>query len=144
MTTRPEGRHSAGSGLSRWERALERWQKRLLSKVRHREQVELIAALHHECDDHAVVCSETRVVVPNAYEVELDAQVHEELMRRGQRDVGEALTDDLARHGERKGYEWAGPLTVRVTPAARPPGDPYRVSSSPMPHVRADAFPADG
>ncbi|MEV4945583.1 FhaA domain-containing protein [Streptomyces sp. NPDC053755] len=143
MKPRPEGRHAAGEGLSRWERALERWQDGLLSKVRHREHVELVEALHHECDDHAVVCSETRVVVPNAYEVELDTRVHEELMRRGRRDVGEALTDDLARHGERKGYEWAGPLTVRVTPAERPPDEPYRVSSSPMPHVRADAFPAE-
>ncbi|MER5963512.1 FhaA domain-containing protein [Streptomyces sp. NPDC002057] len=112
--------------------------------MRHREDVELLDALHRECDQHAVVCSESRVVVPNAYEVELDAQVHEELVRHGHGDVGEALTDDLARHGERKGYEWAGPLTVRVTPVARPPGDPYRVSSGPMPHVRADAFPGDG
>ncbi|MFD3333822.1 FhaA domain-containing protein [Streptomyces sp. NPDC058700] len=143
MTGRPEGRHSAGKGLSRWERALERWQKNLFSKDRHREHVELLDALHQECDGHAVVCSESRVVVPNAYEVELDTQVHEELMRRGRGDVGAALTDDLARHGERNGYEWAGPLTIRVTPTERPPGDPYRVSSSPMPHVRADAFPAE-
>ncbi|MEU0405008.1 FhaA domain-containing protein [Streptomyces sp. NPDC006197] len=135
------GRHTAGEGLSRWERALERWQNRLVSKVRHREHVELVDALHHECDDHAVVCSESRVVVPNAYEVELDAGVHEELVRRGRGDVGESLTDDLARYGESKGYEWAGPLTVRVTPTACPPGEPYRVSSRPMPHVRADAFP---
>ncbi|MFF7178559.1 FhaA domain-containing protein [Streptomyces sp. NPDC008121] len=144
MNGRPEGRHSAASGLSRWERALERWQNGLLSRVRDEEPVELVDALRHECDDHAVVCSENRVVVPNAYEVELDAAVHEELQRRARRDVGEALTDELARHGERKGYEWAGPLTVRVIPAPRPADDPYRVSSSPMPHVRADAFPAEG
>ncbi|MFJ8667632.1 DUF3662 domain-containing protein [Streptomyces sp. NPDC093600] len=128
--------------LTRWERSLERWQSALLSKARRREPVELLDALRRECDAHAVVCSESRVVVPNAYEVELDTKVHETLMRHGGADVGQALTDDLARHGERKGYEWAGPLAVRVTPTRRPSGDPYRVSSGPMAHVRADAFPA--
>ncbi|QGV82166.1 DUF3662 domain-containing protein [Streptomyces ficellus] len=130
--------------LTRWERALERWQSALVSRAVHREPVELLDALRRECDDHAVVCSENRVVVPNAYEVELDAAVHEELLRHGCGDVGQELTDALARHGERHGYEWAGPLAVRIVPAAGPSADPYRVSSSPMPHVRADAFPAAG
>ncbi|OKK03926.1 forkhead-associated protein [Streptomyces sp. CB03234] len=130
--------------LTRWERALERWQSALVSKARHHEPVELLDALRRECDDHAVVCSESRVVVPNAYEVELDTAVHEELLRHGAGDVGQELTDVLARHGEQRGYEWAGPLTVRITPATRPPDDPYRVSSSPMPHVRADAFGEGG
>ncbi|MER7112039.1 DUF3662 domain-containing protein [Streptomyces sp. NPDC000229] len=128
--------------LTRWERALERWQSALVSKALHHEPVELLDALRRECDDQAVVCSESRVVVPNAYEVELDAGVYEELLRHGGGEVGQELTDVLARHGERNGYEWAGPLTVRITPASRPPGDPYQVASSPMPHVRADAFPA--
>ncbi|MFF8831029.1 DUF3662 domain-containing protein [Streptomyces sp. NPDC015131] len=128
--------------LTRWERALERWQSALVSKAFSHEPVELLDALRRECDEHAVVCSGTRVVVPNAYEVELDVPVLEELTRRGcVDDVGRELTDALARHGERKGYEWAGPLTVRISAAPRPAGDPYRVSSSPMAHVRADAFP---
>ncbi|MFF3320191.1 DUF3662 domain-containing protein [Streptomyces sp. NPDC003035] len=129
--------------LTRWERALERWQRALLEKVHPHQPVELIDALHHECDRHAVVCSESRVVVPNAYEVELDTEVHEELVRQGRGDIGEVLTDNLARHGRQKGYEWAGPLTVRITPTPLAFGDPYRVHSSPMPHVRADAFPAE-
>ncbi|MBT2441812.1 DUF3662 domain-containing protein [Streptomyces sp. ISL-36] len=129
--------------LTRWERVLERWESALVPGSHRREPVELLDALRHECDSQAVVCSESRVVVPNAYEVELDARVHEELVRQGGGDVGEALTDHLARHGERKGYEWAGPLAVRITPTARRSGSPYRVSSIPMPHVRADDFPAD-
>ncbi|MET9800306.1 DUF3662 domain-containing protein [Streptomyces sp. NPDC006368] len=129
--------------LSRWERALERWEKGLVAKVRHTEPVELLDALRRECDDHAVVCSENRVVVPNAYEVELAADVYEELAHHGG-EVGQALTDSLARHGEERGYEWAGPLAVRLVPAARLPGGLYEVSSRPMPHVRADAFPGAG
>ncbi|WP_344073171.1 DUF3662 domain-containing protein [Streptomyces crystallinus] len=130
--------------MTRWERALERWQSALLSKVHRQEPVELVGALHDECDSHAVVCSQARVVVPNAYAVELDTVVYAELVRHGCADVGEVLTDDLVRHGRRQGYEWAGPLTIRITATSLPPGDPYRVYSTPMPHVRADAFPTEG
>ncbi|MFF8279594.1 FhaA domain-containing protein [Streptomyces lateritius] len=129
--------------LTRWERALERWQRTLLEKVHLRQPVELLDALHHECDRHAVVCSKSRVVVPNAYEVELDTGVYAELVRHGCGDVGEMLTDSLARHGLQKGYEWAGPLAVHITPTPLASGDLYRVYSSPMPHVRADAFPEE-
>ncbi|MER7519504.1 DUF3662 domain-containing protein [Streptomyces sp. NPDC126499] len=131
--------------LTRWERALERWQSTLVSRLRPtREPVELLDALHQECDRHAVVCSESRVVVPNAFEVELDTGVFAELVRHGCGDVGVMLTDNLARHGRRRGYEWAGPLTVHVTPTSLPSGNPYRVYSGPMTHVRADAFPPEG
>ncbi|MEU2157720.1 FhaA domain-containing protein [Streptomyces sp. NPDC019396] len=128
--------------LTRWERALERWQNALVSKALHHEPVELLDALRRTCDEHAVVCSENRVIVPNAYEVELDEPVYEELMRHRGGTLGEALAEDLTRHGERNGYEWAGPLAVRVTSAMRPPDEPYRVAGSPMPHIRADAFGA--
>ncbi|GAA2941842.1 DUF3662 domain-containing protein [Streptomyces enissocaesilis] len=126
--------------LNQWEQALERWQNALLAKVSHSEPVELLDALRRECDDHAVVCSENRVVAPNAYEVGIDDRIYEELVRHGDR-VGQALTDALARHGEEKGYEWAGPLTVRVIASANLPDGRYRVASRAMPHVRADAFP---
>ncbi|MER7622981.1 DUF3662 domain-containing protein [Streptomyces sp. NPDC126503] len=130
--------------LTRWEQTLERWQRALFSGGHDGRSVELIDALRHACDREAVVCSENRVVVPNAYEVELAADVHAELVRSGCGDVGEMLTDALARHGRQKDYEWAGPLTVRITPTDLPAGEPYRVSSGPMPHVRADAFPGEG
>ncbi|MFF3286978.1 DUF3662 domain-containing protein [Streptomyces sp. NPDC003023] len=126
--------------LNRWERALERRQDALVAKVVRDEPVELLDALRHACDTRAVVCSESRVVVPNAYEVELDAEVYEELGRGGGR-VGQALTDTLVRHGEENGYEWAGPLTVRVTPSTDIPNGRYRVTSGVMPHVRAEEFP---
>ncbi|GAA2431376.1 DUF3662 domain-containing protein [Streptomyces macrosporus] len=127
--------------LNRWERKVERWEQALLSKVFGDEPVELLDALRHECDSHAVVCSHSRVVVPNAYEVELPGEVYEELERRGGR-IGQELTDSLARHGESKGYEWAGPLAVRVTASDHVPNGRYRVTSSPAPQVRVDAFAA--
>ncbi|MFD3457015.1 DUF3662 domain-containing protein [Streptomyces sp. NPDC058691] len=125
--------------LRRWERAIERWENALYAKVFGHEPVELLDALRRECDDHAVVCSASRVVVPNVYTVELAVPVHEELgPDRGR--VGEVLTDALQRHAERRDYEWAGPLTVHITGAAVLPNGRYRVVSSPMRQIRADVI----
>ncbi|MEV6127775.1 DUF3662 domain-containing protein [Streptomyces violaceusniger] len=125
--------------LNRWERAIARWEESLLAKVVRSEPVELLGALKRECDSHAVVCGPTRVVVPNVYDVELADAVHEELTRRGCQ-VGQELTDRLARHAEDKGYEWAGPLTVHVSRSGRVPNGRYRVAGRPMAHIRADRF----
>ncbi|MFD7711627.1 DUF3662 domain-containing protein [Streptomyces sp. NPDC059786] len=132
------------STLTGLERALERWGTSLLAHVRQKDPVELLDALRRECDDNAVVCSQDRIVVPNAYDIELAEHAHDELERRGNR-IDQLLTDRLARHGERKGYEWAGPLAVHVTRSARLPNGRYRVASRVLRHVRADAFrPASG
>jgi len=129
----------AASGLTGLERALERFGASLLAQFRHKEPVELLAALRRECDDHAVVCSESLVVVPNAYGVELPESVHQELERNGGR-VDQVLTDSLLRHGENRGYEWAGPLAVHVTKSPSVPNGRYRVTSRVMRHVRAESF----
>ncbi|CAL9339666.1 DUF3662 domain-containing protein [Streptomyces sp. enrichment culture] len=127
------------STLRAWEKALEtRWEA-LRARISDRGPVELVDALRRECDSHAVVCAEGRVMVPNAYDVELSAPVHEELTRRGSR-VGQALTDSLARHAARKGYEWAGPLAVHVGRSGDVPNGRYRVASTVMPHVSAEGF----
>ncbi|PWI17987.1 DUF2662 domain-containing protein [Streptomyces sp. Act143] len=129
--------------ITGWERTLERVEEALLAQIFPREPVEVVAALRRECDRRAVVCSRRRVVVPNAYDVELAEHVHDALLRNGS-DVGQALADRLARHGEQKGYEWAGPLAVHVTRSSRVPNHRYRVTSSVMSNVRADGFRAPG
>ncbi len=127
------------SALSAMEKALEtRWEA-LWARMSGRDPVELVDALRRECDSNAVVCRAGRVMVPNAYDVELSGPVHEELSRRGGR-VGQLLTDRLARHAARHGYEWAGPLAVHVRRSAELPDGRYRVASSVMPHVSADGF----
>ncbi|MEU8686015.1 DUF3662 domain-containing protein [Streptomyces sp. NPDC048611] len=123
--------------LRRWERVVEDCESALLAKIFHTEPVELLEALRQECDDHAVVCSPSRVLVPNDYTVELAQRVHDELAARGG-EVGRQLTDVLARHAADRGYEWAGPLTVHVT-AAEVPNGRYRISSAALAHVPAVA-----
>ncbi|MFK4144650.1 DUF3662 domain-containing protein [Streptomyces sp. NPDC004065] len=127
------------SALSALEQALENRWEALWARIAGKGPVELLDALRRECDANAVVCSGRRVMVPNAYDVELDASVHDGLGRHRNR-VGQVLTDSLARHAERHGYEWAGPLTVHVARARRVPNGRYRVASRVMPHVSAEAF----
>ena len=131
------------SNLTGWEQALERVGGRLFERWFRKEPVELVAALRRECDRHAVVCSESRVVVPNAYDVELAEHVHAELGGHRSR-VGQVLTDKLAQYGAHCGYEWAGPLAVHVTTSRDVPNDRYRVSSRAMAHVSAVGFPSVG
>ncbi|KAB2971021.1 DUF2662 domain-containing protein [Streptomyces sp. SS1-1] len=129
------------SSLTGWEQALERVGGRLWERWFPKEPVELVDALRRECDRQAVVCSENRVVVPNAYDVELAEHVHAELGGHGAR-VGQVLTDKLAQYGARRGYEWAGPLAVHVTTSRDVPNDRYRVTSKAMAHVSAVGFPS--
>ncbi|WNM33013.1 DUF3662 domain-containing protein [Streptomyces sp. Li-HN-5-11] len=127
------------SALSALEQALENRWEALWARITGKEPVELLDALRRECDANAVVCSEQLVMVPNAYDVELADSVHEELTRHGS-GVGQALTDSLARHAERHGYEWAGPLTVHIARSRQVPNGRYRVASRVMQHVSADGF----
>ncbi|MEU3663591.1 DUF3662 domain-containing protein [Streptomyces sp. NPDC032940] len=131
------------SAISALEKALENRWEALWARVLDKEPVEILDALRTECDSNAVVCAEGRVMVPNAYDVELAEAVHEELARRDGR-VGQVLTDSLARHAERRGYEWAGPLAVHVGTSADVPNGRYRVASRVLPHVSADGFPSAG
>ncbi|MEU0839098.1 DUF3662 domain-containing protein [Streptomyces sp. NPDC005962] len=125
--------------LTRIERAIERFEDTLLAKVFPTEPVELLGALREECDSQAVVCSASRVVVPNAFDVELSDEVYEELSRHG-KQAGQTLMDSLLRHAEKQGYEWAGPLAVHVAKSDQVPNGRYRVAASPLTHIRADAF----
>lgn len=130
------------STLTGWERALERAEGALWGHFFGREPIDLVAALRRECDSSAVVCSQSRVVVPNAYDVILAEHVHDELARNDAH-VGQALTEELAQHGEHQGYEWAGPLAVHVAKAREVPNGRYRVASRATPNVSADGFQSD-
>ncbi|GAA4789480.1 DUF3662 domain-containing protein [Streptomyces ziwulingensis] len=126
--------------LSALEKALEHRWEALWTRVLDKEPVELLDALRTECDSNAVVCAQGRVLVPNAYDVALTDDVHEELTRQGGR-VGQAITDSLIRHAERHGYEWAGPLAVHIATSRDVPNGRFSVASRVMPHVSARAFP---
>ncbi|GGQ12020.1 DUF3662 domain-containing protein [Streptomyces mutabilis] len=126
--------------ISALEKTLENRMGALWARAFGKEPVELLDALRTECDSKAVVSPAGRVMVPNAYDVVLADVVHDELTRRDGR-VGQVLTDSLARHAERRGYEWAGPLAVHIARSDDVPNGRYRVASGVLPHVSADGFP---
>ncbi|MBZ4017624.1 DUF3662 domain-containing protein [Streptomyces purpurogeneiscleroticus] len=128
--------------LTQVEDAMEHWEHTLVNRVFRSDPVRLVDALRRECDDHAVVCSEHRILVPNAYDIELARYVHQELAGRDGH-VGRALTDALARHAAEQGYEWAGPLTVHVAETRHHLANGrYRITSQALPHIGPDAFDA--
>ncbi|MGW0374653.1 FhaA domain-containing protein [Streptomyces coeruleorubidus] len=57
--------------LSALEETLENRWEALWARVLDKEPVEVLDALRHACDDNAVVCRADRIMVPNAYDVEL-------------------------------------------------------------------------
>ncbi|MFE2877726.1 DUF3662 domain-containing protein [Streptomyces roseus] len=122
--------------LKGWERAIERAEQALVEKLFRVEveEAEVVRALLRRCDEQAVVCSSRRIVVPNVYTVELPAPVYSEIGSHVTA-VGQELTDRLEHHGERRGYEWAGPLTVRLDAAEQIPNGRYRVRCAPMEHI---------
>ncbi|MFJ6793909.1 DUF3662 domain-containing protein [Streptomyces sp. NPDC091268] len=122
--------------LKGWERAIERAEQALVEKLFGSDAVEadVVEALLRTCDEQAVVCSSQRTVVPNVYTVELPSPVYAEIGPH-RTVVAQELTDRLARHGERKSYEWAGPLTVRIVAAEDVPNGRYQVRCAPMAHI---------
>ncbi|MGW5847472.1 DUF3662 domain-containing protein [Streptomyces sp. NPDC055254] len=122
--------------LKGWERAIERAEQALAEKLFGHEGVEaeVVGALLRTCDEQAVVCSSRRTVVPNVYIVELPPPVYAEIGPH-LAVVGEELTDRLEHHREREGYEWAGPLAVRLAAAEHVPNGRYQVRCAPMAHI---------
>ncbi|MEW2135740.1 DUF3662 domain-containing protein [Streptomyces sp. NPDC005409] len=124
--------------LKGWELAIEQAEKALAEKLLGSDaaEAEVVEALLRTCDEQAVVCSSHRTVVPNVFTVELPPPVYAEIGPH-LTVVGQELTDRLARHGEREGYEWAGPLTVRLAAAEHVPNGRYQVRCAPMAHITA-------
>ncbi|MFD9368846.1 DUF3662 domain-containing protein [Streptomyces sp. NPDC060020] len=122
--------------LKGWERAIEQAERALAEKLFGTDvvQTEVLEALLRTCDEQAVVCSAHRTVVPNVYTVELPPPVYAEIGPH-LTGVGQELTDRLERHGEREGYEWAGPLTVRLTAAEQVRNGRYQIRCAPMAHI---------
>lgn len=122
--------------LKSWERVIERAEQAVAEKLFGGEKVEaeVVAALLRTCDEHVVVCSSHRTMAPNVYTVELPGPAYAQIAPH-LAAVGQELTDRLARHGESQGFEWAGPLTVRLAEAERVPNGRYQVRCAPMAHI---------
>ncbi|MEU4360099.1 DUF3662 domain-containing protein [Streptomyces virginiae] len=129
--------------LKGWERAIEQAEQALAEKLLGRDAVEaeVVEALLRTCDEQAIVCSSHRTVAPNVYAVELPPDVYAEIGPH-LTVLGQELTDRLERHGEVKGYEWAGLLTVRLAMGEHVPNGRYQVRCAPMAHITSTPLSA--
>ena len=97
------------------------------------QPVELAASLQREAQAHKAIVGHGRVLVPNAYAVELSPADAERL-----EEYGPALRDELAtvlrEHAAEQGWSFVGPVTVAFRRADDVAAGVSRVSSS----VRAD------
>lgn len=99
--------------LQRFERRLETLVEGAFAKVFKGEvhPREIALALQREADDRRAIVSEDRVLVPNAFVVELSPHDHERLAPYSE-PLAEELTAMLREHAEEQGYAFLGPLKL--------------------------------
>lgn len=148
INTRMEERaqHRAGQrqrmrSLTALEHVIERWSNELwtlLTPPAHRQHhpSELIRTLHRECDDGALILDRQRILVPNAFVVELPPQAHRQLTG-SRRQLDRHLSNQVRQHAAERGYTFAGPVAVQLVPIQGDNTARFRVRSSiaPIPNT---------
>ncbi|MCX4820942.1 DUF3662 domain-containing protein [Streptomyces sp. NBC_01142] len=76
-----------------------------------------MAVLRRQCDDNALILSRRRVVVPNAFVIELLPEIHRRLAAHAL-PVEPHLVNQVRRHAAEHGYTFAGPVAVDLCPSA--------------------------
>ncbi|WP_051745098.1 FhaA domain-containing protein [Streptomyces yerevanensis] len=112
--------------MERWSNAL--WTLLIRSACRQHDQSELVRTLHQECDDRALILDRRRILVPNAFVIELPPESHEQLTNSS-RQLDSYLSNHVRKHAAEQGYTFAGPVAVRLTPVERNKVDRFRVRS---------------
>ncbi|MFI6089595.1 DUF3662 domain-containing protein [Streptomyces sp. NPDC051218] len=104
--------------LSTVEQTMERWTSALWARVipSPRRPGEVVAILQRECDDNALILDRQRVLVPNAFVVELPSESHRRLTAHTD-EVSRHLVGHVCRHAAEHGYTFAGPVAVALQPS---------------------------
>jgi hypothetical protein len=112
------------------ERAMERWTTNLwgLLLPAKRERGEAVATLLRQCDDNALIVGRRRVVVPNAFVIELLPEIHQQLSACAW-PVAPVLANQVRRHAAERGYTFAGPVAVHLLPAPNDTTLRFRIHS---------------
>ncbi|WP_268247924.1 MULTISPECIES: FhaA domain-containing protein [Streptomyces] len=109
--------------MERWTTPL--WDLLLPPKQR---QGELVAILRRHCDDNALILGRQRVVVPNAFVIELLPEIHRRLTAHGV-PLEPCLVNVVYRYAAEQGYSFAGRVAVDLRPAAGEATVRFRVHS---------------
>ncbi|MGW7080013.1 DUF3662 domain-containing protein [Streptomyces sp. NPDC054866] len=104
--------------LNTVERTMERWTSAMWALLlpSPRQHAEVVAILHRECDDNALILDRQRVLVPNAFVIELPSESHSQLTAHTD-EVSRQLVSHVCRHAAEHGYTFAGPVAVALQPS---------------------------
>ncbi|MFF4277078.1 FhaA domain-containing protein [Streptomyces sp. NPDC001536] len=122
------------------ERVMERWTTSLwgLLLPAKQERGEAVDILLRQCDDNTVIVGRQRVVVPNAFVVELLPEIHHQLLA-SDLPVAPVLSTEVRRHAAEQGYTFAGPVAVDLRPAPSDMTARFRIHSRITPAGRRPA-----
>lgn len=104
--------------INRIEDTMERWTTTVWTTLVPPQQKrgEVVAILRRQCDDSALILGRERVLVPNAFVIELPPESHRQLTTTSA-ELGRYLAAQVHRHAAEQGYTFAGPVAVSLRPA---------------------------
>ncbi|MEV6409422.1 DUF3662 domain-containing protein [Streptomyces bobili] len=142
---RPGGQRKKMKSLAALEHSMERWSNALwtlLTPLAHKQQhhADVVRMLHRECDDRALILDRRRVLVPNAFVIELPPESHQQLTGSS-RQLDAHLSNHVRRHAAEQGYTFAGPVAVQLMAAKGNEVGRFRVSSHIAPMEEPDPLP---
>jgi len=101
--------------MDRFERRLDRMVSGTFARAFKSEvqPVEVAAALQRECDDRAAIVTRGRTMVPNEFDVELGQHDYDRLAMYAE-PLGAELAAMVREHADEQGYQFVGPVVVRL------------------------------
>jgi len=101
--------------MDRFERRLDRIVSGTFARAFKSEvqPVEVAAALQRECDDRAAIVTRGRTMVPNEFDVELGPHDYDRLAMYAE-PLGSELAAMVREHADEQGYQFVGPVVVRL------------------------------
>lgn len=104
--------------ISLIEHAMERWTTTLWTLLLPPKQKrgEVVAILRRQCDDSALILGRERVLVPNAFVIDLPPESHRQLTTTST-ELSRYLAAQVHRHAAEQGYTFAGPVAVSLRSA---------------------------
>jgi Protein of unknown function (DUF3662)/FHA domain len=126
--------------LDRFERGVERVVNGAFARAFKSEvqPVELASALRREVDTTAAIVGQDRILVPNAFTIELGPDDHARISS-WQDDLAEELVGTVTEHARTQRYSFPGPVSVRFVLDAELGTGVFRVRSA---RVRGTIAPA--
>lgn len=104
--------------ISLIEHTMERWTATVWTLLLPpgQQRGEVVAILRRQCDDSALILGRERVLVPNAFVIDLPPESHRRLTTTGT-ELSRHLAAQVHRHAAEQGYTFAGPVAVSLRSA---------------------------